>query len=342
MDTVLFFHPRNDFSGSTRVLANVIETEYADRRVEIVSLNYTDGFLSHLSNVHIIPIHLLLIRGHKIPVITQLGWRFYSAFMAWKHGKHYDTFYINTLLPWYAAVIGRWCQKKLIYHVHEKFVTLSPEVRLAEYVFTHVRAKRIFVSRYVKNCYPVGKDCEAEVKYNTLPASFLNSIQMTPLEERKRNAVLMMASLSKGKGIFTFVEIAKRMPHLCFRLVLSTNREAIEHFLGDELPMNLEWWPAQQDIHPFLQTSDIILNLSIPSLCIETFGMTILEAMAYGLPAIVPNVGGPIEIVENGYNGYCIDVTDVDLVVRTIDRVLEKTEYCRLAANTMERMKVFV
>ncbi len=339
MDKIVFFHPRNDFSGSTRVLANVIESQYAGQKVEVISMNYVDGFLSYLPNVRIIPIRLISIKKHQIPVITPLSWRFYAVFLAWKYVKHCEIFYINTLLPWYAAVVGRLHRKRIIYHVHEKFVVTSPEVRLAEYVFNHVRAKRIFVSRYVQNCYPMRKDCESVVKYNTLPASFLRAVQIMPLEKRERNTVLMIASPLISKGIFTFIEVAKRLPHLSFRLVLSASTNEIVHFIGNDIPTNIEWWPAQRDIHPFLHTADIVLNLSIPSLWVETFGMTILEAMAYGIPAIVPNVGGPIEIVENRYNGYCIDVTDVDLVARTIEYALKKTEYERLVINALEHVK---
>ena len=34
MKKVIFFHPRNDFTGSTRVLANVIESEYSSISIE--------------------------------------------------------------------------------------------------------------------------------------------------------------------------------------------------------------------------------------------------------------------------------------------------------------------
>lgn len=342
MDKIVFFHPRNDFSGSTRVLANVIESQYADQKVEVISMNYADGFLSYLSNVRIIPIRLISIKKHQIPIITPLLWRFYAVCLAWKYANHCEIFYVNTLLPWYAAIVGRLRCKRIIYHVHEKFVVTSPEIRLAEYVFNHVRAKRIFVSRYVQNCYHMREDCETVVRYNTLPASFLKAVQIVPLKKRKRNTILMMSSLLESKGIFTFIKVAKLLPNLSFKLVLSASVNDIIHFIGNDIPANLEWWPAQRDIHPFLHAADIVLNLSIPSLWIETFGMTILEAMAYGIPAIVPNVGGPIEIVENGYNGYCIDVTDTELVARTIVRVLEETEYCRLVANATKRMKDFL
>ena len=78
-----------------------------------------------------------------------------------------------------------------------------------------------------------------------------------------------------------------------------------------------------------------MLNLSNPFVWVETFGMTILEAMAYGVPSIVPNVGGPIELIEDGYNGFCVDVTDAKVVVEKIKEVLESDNYMRFADNAM-------
>jgi glycosyltransferase involved in cell wall biosynthesis len=38
--------------------------------------------------------------------------------------------------------------------------------------------------------------------------------------------------------------------------------------------------------------------------------MSVLEAMSYGLPVVVPKVGGFPEIVEEGLSGYLIDDRD--------------------------------
>ena len=132
------------------------------------------------------------------------------------------------------------------------------------------------------------------------------------------------------------------MPEYTFQLMISADMDKIRSFLPHDIPSNVKIIPAQKDIHPFLRASDVVLNLSIPSVWIETFGMTILEAMAYGIPAIVPNAGGPTELVKNGYNGYCVDVTDVNVLVDTIRKVLGENEYKRLAENALERVKCFV
>ena len=190
--------------------------------------------------------------------------------------------------------------------------------------------------------YPVRKGCPSIVKYNTLPKSFLDKVNVVSIEERHRNTIIMIASLSKVKGLFTYVDVARKMSNYRFVLILSANREDIDSFFAETLPDNLTIYPSQSDIHPFLRKADLMLNLSIPSLWIETFGMTILEAMAYGIPSIVPNVGGPTELIIDGYNGYCIDVTDVDEIIFSIKRALMEENYMRLMKNSLKRFLCFL
>lgn len=341
MDKIIFFHQRNDFTGSSRVLANVIESEYSSQSVSVITINNNEGFLSSLPNVRLIPIYFPFSKRGKIPIVTPLVWRLHALLLTLFYGWRYDTFYINTITPYYAAIVGRLYRKNLIYHIHEKFVSKSITIKMYEYIFNHVRSKRIFVSEYVKKQYPDKEGCESIVKYNTLPNSFLSQVISTPIEIRNRNRIIMISSLTKAKGIFTYVEVARQLPEYHFRLLISADMDRIKAFLDCSLPANVELVPAQSDIHPFLRDSDLMMNLSIPVLWIETFGMTILEAMAYGIPAIVPNVGGPVELVENGYNGYCVDVTDISIVTDAVRMALSENEYQRLAHNAFCRFQMF-
>lgn len=341
VDRTLFFHPKNDYTGSTRVLVNILEMEYANQQVFVVVNNIKEGFLSQLSNVKIIPIYYPLYKGNRIFLVTPILWRIHAFYLAFKYSFKVDAFYINTIVPYYAAIVGAIRRKKIIYHIHEKFVVKNCYTKVSEWVFNHTTATRIFVSKYLEEQYPIRKGCPSIVKYNLLPKSFLDKVNVVPIEERHRNTIIMIASLSKVKGLFTYVDVARKMPDYRFVLILSADKEKIENFFVETLPNNLTIYPSQSDIHPFLQKADLMLNLSIPSLWIETFGMTILEAMAYGIPSIVPNVGGPTELIIDGYNGYCIDVTNVDEIVFSIERIMQEVNYKFFVNNSSERFLCF-
>lgn len=337
MLSTLYIHTFDDYTGSTRVLASLLEQKKEKCSVLVIPRN---GFLSQTENVHIYPIYYPTYKQKHIPFISGLVSRLYAIIWLLINGWKFDIFYINTICPYYAAVVGRLYRKQIVYHIHEYFVKKDRQVRIAEYVFNHVKAKHIYVSKYLQHCYSPQNECTEMVTYNTLPISFCRDIVPLPLEERKRDTIIMVSSLSVAKGIFTFIEIARRLPEYNFKLVISSSMLQIQCFIAkkialDTLPINLQIYSSQSDIRPLLYQSDLIVNLSIPELWIETFGMTILEAMPFGIPAIVPNVGGPIEIVENGYNGYCVDVLDVDRIVILLRHCLEKSHYQQLMLNTL-------
>lgn len=60
------------------------------------------------------------------------------------------------------------------------------------------------------------------------------------------------------------------------------------------------------DMDMFYKSLDIYINTSVH----EGIPMSVLEAMSYGLPVVVPKVGGFSEIVEEGICGYLIDDRD--------------------------------
>ncbi len=69
-----------------------------------------------------------------------------------------------------------------------------------------------------------------------------------------------------------------------------------------------------------------------PRQAVETFGLTALEAMSAGLPVIVPTEGGIAEMVEDGANGYKIDVQDLDRIDCMIEEIFQdKDHYIRMA-----------
>ena len=101
-------------------------------------------------------------------------------------------------------------------------------------------------------------------------------------------------------------------------MVNANQSDIDEYFKNEVLPLNLIVYPTQKETHQFYQEASLLLNLSDVNLWVETFGLTILEGMAYGLPAIVPPVGGVVELIEEGKNGYLIDSKNIELVSEKI------------------------
>lgn len=343
MTTTLFFHHYNDYSGSTRVLTNIIKEEYPNiSDICVLTDNTNRGCLNDIEDLKIINVPILRFRGKAIPIISQIVWFIYGLATTLFVGKRYNTFYINTIIPSYGAVAGKILNKKIKYHIHEKYIKRSIKSWLSEIIFNHTESQRIFVSEYLKNQYPINVRCESIIKHNKLPKSFQEKIKITPAQFHQRKNIIIISSLSKGKGLLMFRDLAVCRPELNFTAVISSNQTEIEAFFGKDLPHNLTLIEKQASIHPFLRKSDLIVNLSDPNYIIETFGMTILEAMAYGLPAIVPDKGGPTEIVKNGINGFCVDVTNKDIILNQIDYCLQSKNYKNLHQGALKEAKKYM
>ncbi|PAX52660.1 sucrose synthase [Brunnivagina elsteri] len=62
----------------------------------------------------------------------------------------------------------------------------------------------------------------------------------------------------------------------------------------------------------------------------EAFGLTILEAMISGLPTFATQFGGPLEIIQNGVNGFLINPTNLEEIA---NKILEFINKCQQNSN---------
>lgn len=346
MEKILYFHPINDFSGSSTALTNLLEKKYRESETIDIVTDGKNGALSLLPNACLIQIKYPLYKGKRIWGISFLCKQLSVLYSAFKMRNKYDSYYLNTITMYSAAIGARLFKKKIYWHIHEIFSYSSTfyadiERKFMVYIYDRTECTRIYVSKYVQSKYKKNDKCSEIIIPNILSQKYVSNVNPVPLRQRGKNTILMLSSLTKAKGIFTFFEVAKKLKEYTFLLVISSSEDKIRSFILVDIPENVTIYPRQKDIHPFMRKSDLLLNLSNPFFLVETFGMTIIESMIYGIPSIVPNVGGPTEIVKNGYNGYCVDVTDVDQVINYIKKVFDEREYNKLVSNCLIECKKY-
>jgi sucrose synthase len=55
----------------------------------------------------------------------------------------------------------------------------------------------------------------------------------------------------------------------------------------------------------------------------EAFGLTIIEAMASGLPTFAPKFGGPVEIIEYGKSGFLLNTSRPELIAASLEKFFD-------------------
>ena len=91
----------------------------------------------------------------------------------------------------------------------------------------------------------------------------------------------------------------------------------------------------QKDVRPYLQIADAFVLTSHR----EGFPLSILEAMACGLPCVVTDVGGNAEAVTNKVHGLVVPPGSVDKVAEAIS-YLATHPYERAEMSRMARLRV--
>jgi glycosyltransferase involved in cell wall biosynthesis len=271
--------------------------------------------------------------------------QFYIFFFIVLNTKKIDVVYINTILPFSAAFAGALLRKKIIYHIHEVYIHPNIVQKIMRFMAEQY-ADRIFtVSRYVS----INIKRASTVVYNALSEEFERDakklLEGKSIEKYKyfKKNVLMVSSLKKYKGVDVFVSLARKCPQYSFSLVVSSPEDDIRNYFScTPLSNNLIIIPQKRNLLSYYLDASIVLNLSIPDLWIETFGMTLLEGMQFGTPCIAPDFGGPKEIILNGKNGFLIDPYDEDAIIMAMNTILDsEAQYITFFENALDSGKRF-
>ena len=268
-------------------------------------------------------------------ILSQLR-NFFFTFFA-----DFDVLYMNTVVPFGAALAAKFRGKRIIYHVHEVYVHPGFVKRFYFRVMKMCASKVICVSNYVKEC--LGFE-NAAVIYNPVVFSKMPTDADEYLKEKlEKKMIFMPTSLKEYKGVFQFVELAHRMPDFHFLLLCSTELAEMHKFFSKtKLPKNLSLVGKQSSLENFYRKAAVTMNLSLYDKFIETFGLTVLESFDALVPVVAPNYGGPKEIIQNGKSGFFVDPYNLDEISACIKEITKNFEtYRSFSLCAKERAKDF-
>jgi len=156
--------------------------------------------------------------------------------------------------------------------------------------------------------------------------------------------VLFLGKLSLRKGTYDLLQcIKEHHPYFVekqVRFILAGDGDMpqveayVDHHRLKAL-VSIPGWVSGRTKKIYLSNADIYV---LPSYN-EQMPMSILEAMAYGLPIVSTHVAGIPEMVEDGYNGILIQPGDREALVSALKRLIEsKDERILMGQNGSRRV----
>ena len=221
--------------------------------------------------------HYDAIVAYRPGVCTELAAFAFSADVKiswWHHGEYYD---FGDVLPTYKEM--------------SKIVAVSQgSAQIVKDHFPEIADKVSVIPNMVPVQYLVEKSNEFEVR-----------------NERKL-LLVSIGRFSPEKNMFLCPEVGKilrdkEIDYVWFLIGDGEQLEKTKELVRDyNLDDNFIFTGALQNPYPYIVSSDILVHPST----VESQGITILEAMALGVPVVVVESNGPKEFIESGINGYLV------------------------------------
>lgn len=163
--------------------------------------------------------------------------------------------------------------------------------------------------------------------------------------DRRLKVIGVFSRLDGWKGHGLFLEASKKIsaldPNCVFLLVGEGPERAKQEAFAREqgLAGKVLFTGHRGDIPALMNLCSVIVN---PSILPEPFGRTIIEGMACGKAVIATNMGGPMEIIEDGVDGFLVS-PDPEALAVAIMKLAADPAYARRigAAARMKAERCF-
>lgn len=183
--------------------------------------------------------------------------------------------------------------------------------------------------------------CSDRVKINPPGISTQSITDCYPIEFLKK-PILLIGRLSKTKNLVLPIDIIYSCEWLRTHaeIIIATTQKdrtdneskeiydrIIERSKLYKNFMRLLELASQEDIFRLFRSVEKARGIYFNPSLVEPFGLTALEAASFGLPVVLTDNGGTVNIVENTNIGYCVNVCDPDDIIFKIRSLLNDNNF---------------
>ena len=166
-------------------------------------------------------------------------------------------------------------------------------------------------------------------------------IENYSFNEKKNGPLGWAGRIAPEKGLEDAVKVAKDLGEKLLVWGLIEDKEYASKIENTFTKESIEW-------KGFLPTNEFQDQLGLCRALINTpkwneaYGNVIVEAMACGVPVIAYDLGGPGELIEDGFNGFLVKPNDIEGLIKATKSISEiKRKNCRDWFEKKATNKVF-
>jgi len=224
-----------------------------------------------------------------------------------------------------------------VWHIRENPSPYVPKLVLKIYgLLGYLLSDRIIVnSKYTADLF---KQTMAHKKLQVVPIGIesIDKTVLTTAEENPTKVISIFGRVIHLKGHHVLIEALSLL-----------NKEALDfklhiygHYQVDDpyylsllnqidtygMSTRVDFFGFTKDIHTAFSNSHIVVTSSVEA---ETFGRTVIEAMAHGKPIVATNVGAHAEIIETGVSGLIVEPNDPAALSDAIKKLLSNDQLAK-------------
>lgn len=125
---------------------------------------------------------------------------------------------------------------------------------------------------------------------------------------------IFIGRLSEEKGITDF---CKAMQELDLNGIVLGDGKLLNSLRNQYPNVRFEGWIDSKDMKTYYKQAKCLV---FPSKVPETFGLSIVEALSYGIPCIVPSKCGAVDVINDGGNGFVYEIGSYNSLINCIKK----------------------